>query len=113
MLTDSALHALLCELAAVNPGMCLITSRFPVKDLEDCHDSHREFRLGCLDPTDGALVLGAHGVRGSEAELRNASADFGGHCLALTLLANYLNDAFDGDVAFRARIGALQGDIRQ
>jgi hypothetical protein len=45
----------------------------------------------------GAKVLRALGVKGPEADLRTASDEFGGHCLALTLLGSYLTDAFDGE----------------
>jgi hypothetical protein len=38
------------------------------------------------------------GVNGAEAELRNASDEFSGHCLALTLLGSYLSDAYNGDI---------------
>ena len=38
----------------------------------------------------GAKLLRALGVKGDEAELRSASDEFSGHCLALTLLGSYL-----------------------
>lgn len=112
-LVDSGLHALLCELASINPGLCLITTRLPVTDLEDFQDSHRQINLKCLSPTDGASLLRMHSIQGSNEELEQASEDFGGHCLALTLLANYLNDAFDGNILYRQRVDPLQEDIRQ
>ena len=41
------------------------------------------------------------GVNGHEAELRSASDEFSGHCLALTLLGSYLTDAYNGDIRCR------------
>ena len=43
----------------------------------------------------------ALGVKGDEVELRSASDDFNGHCLALTLLGSYLTDAYNGDIHCR------------
>jgi hypothetical protein len=49
-----------------------------------------------------------------EDELRRASDEFSGHCLALTLLGNYLTDAFNGDIRCRTEVLArLAHDVRQ
>ena len=62
----------------------------------------------------GAKLLRALGVRGDEAELRTASDEFSGHCLALTLLDSYLTDAYDGDIRFRKEVSErLAHDVRQ
>src|SRR3984893_18701970 len=49
----------------------------------------------------GAKLLRALGLKGDEAEMRSASDEFGGHCLALTLLGSYLTDAYYGDIRCR------------
>ena len=47
-------------------------------------------------------------------QLRSASDEFRGHCLALTLLGSYLTDAYDGDIRFRKEVSAhLADDVRQ
>ena len=62
----------------------------------------------------GAKLLRALGVKGDEAELRSASEEFSGHCLALTLLGSYLTDAYNGDIHFRKEVSArLAHDVRQ
>jgi predicted ATPase len=54
------------------------------------------------------------GVEGLEAELRNASDEFSGHCLALTLLGSYLTDAYRGDIRRRKEVlASLAHDVRQ
>jgi len=54
------------------------------------------------------------GVKGHETELRNASDEFQGHCLALTLLGSYLSDAYNGDIRCREEVSAgLVHDERQ
>ena len=52
--------------------------------------------------------------RGDEAELRSASDEFSGHCLALTLLGSYLTDAYNGDIRCRKEVSErLSHDVRQ
>jgi len=114
-LRDPSLQALLRELATFNSGLCLITTRTPVADLAD-HERSSALRreLEHLSSDAGAKLLCALGVKGQEAELHSASDDFGGHCLALTLLGSYLSDAYHGDIRFRKDVSArLAHDVRQ
>ena len=54
------------------------------------------------------------GVKGAEAELRSGSAEFNGHCLALTLLGSYLTDAYNGEIRCRKEVSErLSHDVRQ
>jgi serine/threonine protein kinase len=114
-LREPSLQALLRELAASNKGLCLITTRLPVADLADYAGISAIRRdLEQLPSDAGAKLLRALGVREDEAELRRASDEFSGHCLALTLLGSYLTDAFDGDIRFRKEVsGRLAHDVRQ
>jgi tetratricopeptide (TPR) repeat protein len=114
-LRDPALQALLRELAASNKGLCVITTRTPVADIAD-HEQTSALRcdLEQLSCGAGAKLLRALGVKGDEAELRIASDEFGGHCLALTLLGSYLTDAYDGEIRCRCEVtGRLTRDVRQ
>ena len=114
-LRESSLQALLRELAAFNKGLCVITTRLPIADITDhertsapCHN------LEQLSNDAGAQLLRALGVKGHEAELRGASNEFSGHCLALTLLGSYLADAYNGDIRWRQEVAArLAHDVRQ
>jgi serine/threonine protein kinase len=113
-LRDPSLQALLRELAAFNKGLCLITTRTPVADIAG-HDGTSALRrdLEGLSSDAGAKLLRALRVKGNEAELRNASDEFSGHCLALTLLGSYLTDAYNGDIRFRSEVsGHLAHDVR-
>ena len=57
---------------------------------------------------------GRWALKGDEAELRSASDEFGGHCLALTLLGSYLTDAYNGDIRCRKEVSErLAHDVRQ
>jgi NACHT domain len=114
-LREPALQALLRELAAFNKGLCAITTRTPLADLAD-HEGSSALRrhLEHLSSHAGAQLLRALGVKGDEAELRSASDELRGHCLALTLLGSYLADAYDGDIRSRNEAsGHLADDVRQ
>src|SRR5271157_3853556 len=112
---EPSLQALLRELAAFNTGLCVITTRLPVADIAD-HEQTSVLRrnLEQLSSDAGAELLRALGVKGREAELRSASDEFNGHCLALTLLGSYLTDAYNGDIRCRKEVAKhLAHDVRQ
>ena len=114
-LREAALQALLRELAAFSKGLCIITTRLPVADLAD-HAGTSALRrdLEQLSSDAGAKLLRALAVKGDEVELRTASDEFSGHCLALALLGSYLTDAYDGDIHFRKEVSArLAHDVQQ
>ena len=93
----------------------MITTRLPVADLAD-HERTSALRcnLEQLSNDGGAKLLRALGVNGDEADLRTASDEFGGHCLALTLLGSYLTDAYNGDIRRRDEVATrLAHDVRQ
>jgi tetratricopeptide (TPR) repeat protein len=110
-----ALQALLRELAAFNTGLCVVTTRIPVADIADHeHTSVLRRDLEQLSSDAGAKLLRALGAKGHEAELRSASDEFSGHCLALTLMGSYLADAYDGDIRYREEVSKhLAHDVRQ
>ena len=114
-LSTPSLQALLKELAAFNAGLCVITTRLPVADIADHERTSAPRRdLEHLSSDAGAHLLRALGVRGDQAELRKASDEFGGHCLALTLLGSYLADAYNGDIRCRKEVSEhLSHDARQ
>jgi len=114
-LREPALQALLRELAAFNTGLCIVTTRLPVADIAE-HEGASALRreLERLPSDAGAKLLRALGVKGREAELRTASDEFTGHCLALTLLGSYLTDAYRGDIRHRKEVSErLAYDVRQ
>ena len=114
-LRDPSLQALLKELAAFNTGLCVITTRLPIADIADHERTSAPRRdLEQLSSDAGAKVLRALGVKGGEGELRSASDDFNGHCLALTLLGSYLTDAYNGEIRCRKEVSErLSHDVRQ
>jgi tetratricopeptide (TPR) repeat protein len=95
--------------------VCVITTRTPIADIADYERTSALRRdLDQLSSDAGAKLLRALGVNGDETELRTASDEFTGHCLALTLLGSYLADAYNGDIRRREEVSArLAHDLRQ
>jgi hypothetical protein len=112
---DPSLRALLRELAAFSTGLCVITTRIPVADIADHEDAAApRHDLEQLSSEAGAQLIRALGVKGHEVELRSASDELGGHCLALTLLGSYLSDAYSGEIRCRKAVSeSLAQDSRQ
>ena len=107
---DSALKALLQELATQNKGLVICTTRVRINDVPDDPPRAQSIDLDNLDPEHGAEYLRHLGVEGTEEELREASKAYGNHALALTLLGTYLVDFCDKDVRRRIEIPKLMVD---
>jgi len=101
-LKDQAVQALVKELAASNPGLCLITTRQPLTDI-----NAPQIDLRTLTPEAGAQLLASLKVDGTAAERAKVAKAFGGHALALTLLGTYLRDACHGDLRRYAEVPLL------
>ena len=111
-LRDQGMQALLKELARAgsNWGLCIISTRLPVPELEEMKGESVEHKpLDNLSDEAGAQLLWSLGVtRGTDKELREASEDFKGHALALTLLGRYLAVVHNGEIRKRDRVPALE-----
>ena len=96
-LKDQALEALLQGLAADNPGLCVVTTREHLKNVEN-QATTEEQKLDTL-VKDAAIALLRHlQIVGTEAEMEAAWKDAGGHVLTLQLLGQFLADAHGGDI---------------
>jgi hypothetical protein len=84
------LGRLLEELAsAPMPGVVVITSRFPLPELE--RRRHASIvSLGALDDTSAAELMRSVGATGSDASLRDAASACGHHAKAVELLGTFL-----------------------
>jgi hypothetical protein len=109
-LKNDSLKTLLVGLAELNPGLCVISTRLAIADLRRFEGhSHRCIDLQNLSDQAGAELLKSRGIKGSQQERESASRYYGGHALALTLLASYL-DLFGGDVHQRENVSLLAED---
>jgi len=98
--------ALLRQLSFVMKGLCIVSSRVDVNDL-DWSDSAGPVRRINLEqlPTDaGRKLLRDYGVTGADDDLNKAVEEYGGHALSLALLAEYLVDFLGCDIAMRDRV---------
>jgi tetratricopeptide (TPR) repeat protein len=111
-LKDEALAALLQGLAMDNPGLCLVTSREPLKNLETfcAGGSARQKRLDRLTKQAAVALLRHLQIVGSDDELEAAWRDAGGHALTLGLLGRFLADAHGGDIRRRREVDFQTAD---
>src|SRR5204862_2368062 len=92
-------------------GLVVLTSRLPVKDIAKWKDSATPIvDVDRLSDEAGAALLRDNGVWGTDRELAAAASDFGGHPLALGLLASFLTETQTGDVRRRDHIRAFFAD---
>jgi tetratricopeptide (TPR) repeat protein len=112
-LKDSGLAALLKGLAGANPGLCVVTTRKQISDLDSFPRTAPQYDLDRLSAEAGVELLRLLGVNGREPELRAAVEEVKGHALTLTLLGNYLYRAREGDIRQRLQIDLGEADERQ
>ena len=93
---DPGLATLVTELAQANPGLCLITTRVKLAELEEHAETTVEHRLDHIPPEAGARLLHKRHTDVPEADRRSLSRAVGHHALAVTLLNTWLRPA-DGD----------------
>jgi hypothetical protein len=95
-LKDQALEALLQGLAADNPGLCIVTTREHLKNIEN-QATTEERNLDQL-VKEAAIQLFRHlQIVGTEKEMEAAWKDAGGHALTLQLLGRFIVDAYPHD----------------
>ena len=72
-----------------------------------------EIDLENLSPEAGAEYLAHLGVDGTDEERQEASKDFAGHALALTLMGSYLKVVHHGDIRKRREIPHVMDEQKQ
>lgn len=110
-LKHPGIRLLLRELASHNPGLCVLSSRLPVTDLNNfLRTTVREESLEKLSLDAGCRLLESEGANGPTGEMEKASEEFGGHALALSILGHFIKMVWGGDIRRRDRIGPLIHD---
>jgi uncharacterized protein YigA (DUF484 family) len=110
-LLDPDLRDLLCGLAQANPGLCVISSRQALTDLDGLqgHAARRE-NLEDLPKAVAVRLLRQMQIIGTDPEMEAACEKFGCHALSLTLLGRFLFDAHGGDIARADRVNLHRAD---
>lgn len=104
-LKDQGLVALLKGLVQHNRGLCLVTTRCMLPDLNAFRQTTApEVKLQRLSRAAGVDLLKKLGVRGTTQEFETLVEDVKGHALTLTLLGGFLHRAFGGDIRKRDRV---------
>ncbi|MBI4662776.1 MAG: hypothetical protein HY735_28510 [Verrucomicrobia bacterium] len=104
-LRDDGLRALLCGLATHNCGLCRVTTRQRLADLNTWHHtSAPEWELACLTDEAGAALLTKIGVNRTDADECDHNGRVKGHALTLTLLDRCLRRAHHGDIGCMDRV---------
>jgi hypothetical protein len=114
-LKDQGLRALLRRFAAGPPrgdhSLIVLSSRVAVADIKRFKDGAAPVvDVERLSDEAGAELLRDNDVWGIDKDLMEASRDFGGHPLALTLLASLLKETQNGDVRRRDHVRGLLAD---
>ena len=112
-LKDEGLRALLKGLAQRNRGLCIVTTRYAIKDLEAYPESAPQRDLAPLSKEAGARLLETLGVNGTRREREQLAEDVRGHALTLTIIGGYLRDAYAGDIRQRDRIKLQEADAEE
>jgi hypothetical protein len=111
-LKDQALEALLHGLAADNPGLCIVTTREHLKNLEG-RATTVEQNLDQLVKEAAIDLLRHLQVAGTEAEIEAAWKDAGGHALTLQVLGRFLADAHGGDIRRYKEVRFEKADLER
>jgi len=131
-LKDPALEALLKGLAQHNSGLCIVTTREPLTDLDGWMDKTLAYlgepeqpddkypRLSRLSTEAGAQLLFDAGVKRAgnakiktdDQELKDAAHEVEGHALTLNLLGRYLAKAHGGDIRRRDQVKFDKADAK-
>lgn len=110
-LREDSLRALFRGLAAHNRGLCVVTTRQTVPELNMWHETTApEWTLDRLSKEAGAELLKKLGVNGTPVECEQLAADVKGHALTLTLLGKYLAEAHGGDIRKRDLVSLSEAD---
>ncbi len=113
-LKDQGIAALLLGLAAINHGLCVVTTRYSIPDLRAYWQTTApEQKLLRLSPDAGVALLKTLGVHGHQPELETLVADVHGHALTLNLLGTFLRDAHAGDIRRRDLVTLEEADAEE
>jgi hypothetical protein len=107
---DPSIVYLVKELVAANPGLCLVTTRVPIHELEGSDPSAATIDLSSLTAENGVALLRDLGVRGRDDDLTSVVEQVDGHALSITLSGSYIVEALGGEARSPIRVNLLSED---
>jgi tetratricopeptide (TPR) repeat protein len=112
-LKDQALEALLQGLAADNAGLCIVTTREHLKNIEN-QATTKEEKLDQLEKEAAIALLRYLQLVGTDEEMEAAWKAAGGHALTLQLLGRYIADAYaDRDIRHYKEVKFEAADLER
>ncbi|MBL4820534.1 MAG: tetratricopeptide repeat protein [Gammaproteobacteria bacterium] len=105
---NPAVALLIRELASDNNGLCVITSRLGVSDMNAFDDGRVEsIHLRPLSTSASIKLLKSMGTHGSDDDHLQAVKEYSGHPLSLSLLGGYLSVVHQGEIKDYKKIKSL------
>ncbi len=112
-LKDDGIAELLKGLAANSHGLCVVTTRYKIPDLNNYLQTTAPMHeLPRLSKTAGVALLEAIGVTGPQNEFESLVEEVHGHALTLQIMGQYLVRAHHGDIRRRDRVDFAKADER-
>jgi tetratricopeptide (TPR) repeat protein len=109
-LKDPGLEALIQSLATDNPGLCIVTTREHLRNVEALPTTE-EKKLDQLPKEAAIALLRQLQIVGTNEELEAAWQDAGGHALTLQLLGRFIADAYpDRDIRHYEQVNFAEAD---
>jgi hypothetical protein len=113
-LKDQGIAALLKALSSNNHGLCVVTTRYDIRDLRNFWlTTAPQQKLPRLSPDAGVALLRLLGVNGAQPEFEALVEDVKGHALTLNLLGSYIRDALAGDIRKRDLVKLEEADTEE
>lgn len=112
-LREPVLTSLLRGLAARNRGLCVVTTRQEIPDLDNFRSTAPQWKLAHLSDEAGAHLMERLGVRGTADEREALASDVKGHALTLTLIGKFLAEAHAGDIRKRDLVSLHEADYEE
>jgi tetratricopeptide (TPR) repeat protein len=82
----------ICENGLPAGGLVVVSSKQPIRELNEFGGRYQPIEIGQLTPEDGAALLAALKVKGERKELKEASKEQWGNPLCLVILAGFLSE---------------------
>ncbi|HEY2576561.1 MAG TPA: TIR domain-containing protein [Streptosporangiaceae bacterium] len=99
MLKEPTLQMLVRELAAFNHGLCVITSRLALTDVQQfVGQTCTAISVGALTQSEGSRLLMLSGLHGDQTLLDEVATEAGYHPLTLSLLGSFIRSVYHGDL---------------
>ena len=97
--------------AKKSEGLCLITTRYELKDINQWHTNgfERE-KISDLSDNDSVEMLKVRKIQGNDKDLKEVAKRYKKHPLSLTSTAGYLNRYYDGEIKQAPDVEFVLGD---